>query len=477
MNKENINHIQGMLFLGYGKLPCANYLFLQIENESAFKSWLKPDNFQFGKSSPYEACMNIAFTYRGLRKLGLTVTERDGFSRQFIEGMDTDHRARILGDIGQNKSSGWTWGNKDHHDMHCVLILFAKDKSKLDDYYKEQVTNFPKHGIKEVASKIESISLGREGRKEHFGFRDGISQPVMRGLGWKSSEHNLVNPGEFILGYENNYGKLPNSPFIKNSEFDFGLNGSYMVYRQLEQNVPLFWKTICGYFGGPQNGKNEAIALAAKMVGRWPSGNPLTWEASEKIKKEDLFNFGFYKNDKLGTKCPLGSHIRRSNPRDSLSDSEKTKDLDSAIKVVNNHRILRRGRPYGPPIVKNLEIEEILKVLDNEQTVSRGLNFICFNTDIARQFEFVQHTWANNKKFHNLYNDVDPIIGVQRKRNNEMENTGDMENTQFEVQCKPVRKRYKHIPPFIKVRGGSYFFMPGIDAIDFLAKIPKSGKH
>ena len=312
--------IQGMLILGYGSLPCAYYLFLGIEDESSFKSWLNTNKFQDGVSSPIEECMNIAFTFKGLQRLGLAVREKDGFSRPFIEGMDTDHRARILGDIGENKSTGWNWGNCDHHDLHCVLILFAKDKSELDEYYNEQVKHFPKHGIKEVASKIESISLGPEGRKEHFGFRDGISQPVMRGLGWKSSEHNLVNPGEFILGYENNYGKLPNSPLIESSEFDFGLNGSYMVYRQLEQNVPLFWKTICGYFGGPQNGKNEAIALASKMVGRWPSGNPLTWEPSQKIEKKDFFNFDFYKNDKLGTKCPLGSHIRRSNPRDRLSD-------------------------------------------------------------------------------------------------------------------------------------------------------------
>lgn len=112
--------------------------------------------------------------------------------------------------------------------------------------------------------------------------------------------------------------------------------------------------------------------------------------------------------------------------------------------------------------------EMLNAAMENKPTTPRGLNFICFNTDIDRQFEFVQHTWANNRKFHKLYDDVDPIIGVQGSANEE---TGKfkMEHAQFEVQSIPVRKRYTNIPPFIKVKGGAYLLMPGLKAIKYLA--------
>ncbi|MDN5217147.1 Dyp-type peroxidase [Fulvivirgaceae bacterium BMA12] len=455
--------IQGMLIYGYGRLSAACYLFLSLEDISAFRRWLKATTFQNGVSSPGEPSMNIAFTADGLRKLGLTVDEDHGFSRAFTEGMDTDHRNRILGDYGINASTKWVWGHRNHQELHGVLMLFARDKVALEQFYAEVASKFPENGIREVVTRIESFSLGG---KEHFGFKDGVNQPVMQGLGWASDEQNFVNPGEFILGYPNNYDKQPHSPFLQNGQFNFGCNGSYMVFRQLEQDVPLFWKTLCDYFGGVEKGKKEAVILASKMVGRWPNGNPLTRSATEKITKRDLNNFSFYQDDRLGMQCPFGSHIRRMNPRDSLSDGGKKKELDEASRVANNHRILRRGRPYGIPLAENADIEAMLNALDLPPTGSRGLNFICFNTDIDRQFEFVQHTWANNRKFHNLYNDVDPIVGVQRSATDKNQ----IGHTQFEAQTSPVRKRYQDLPPFVRVKGGSYFFMPGLTAIDFLSK-------
>lgn len=469
MEAVNREDIQGMLIYGYKYLPTANYLFLSIIDKAAFKNWLKKNEFQNGVSSPKEVCMNIAFTSYGLQKLGLTINEENGFSRAFIEGIDTEQRNRILGDFDANDSADWDWGNHDHTDLHCVLILFAKDQSGLDQLYQKQVSNFSSNGVKEVVNKIESIAL--EGQKEHFGFKDGISQPVIRGLGRTSSKNNYANPGEFILGYQNDYGKFPHSPKLQKDAFDFGKNGSYMVYRQLEQNVPLFWNTMYSFFNEDEKGKSEAIALASKMVGRWPNGNPLTNEATDNIADQDLNKFSFYEEDKMGMKCPFGSHIRRTNPRDSQSNSGQKKDLQEAYNVTNKHRILRRGRPYGNPLVKNMDIEEMHNAaLEKKSTDQRGLNFICFNSDIDRQFEFVQQTWANNRKFHDLYDDVDPIIGVQRSARDKVTGKLKMTHTQFEEQARPVRKRYKEIPPFIKVKGGAYLFMPGLNAIKYLGK-------
>lgn len=462
MKNPRRENIQGMLIYGYKYLPYANYLFLKIQNKEEFKNWLKANKFQHGASSPKEECMNIAFTANGLTTLGMDVSQENGFSKAFIEGMDTNHRNRILGDFDLNDSENWEWGNKENTDLHAVLGIFAKDQNTLDLLYNKLTHQFTNHAIEEISNKIESKALTNA--KEHFGFRDGISQPVMRGLGWKALENEFVNPGEFVLGYENEYNKLPLSPQLTKDNFDFGTDGSYMVFRQLEQNVPLFWETVCGHFGGLEKGKKEGIELASKMVGRWPNGNPLNYKQNEVVPEEKMNDFGFYEKDREGTKCPFGSHIRRTNPRDSSSISGKAEDLKDNAIAMNKHRILRRGRVYGPPVAENMDLDGILLNLEGAKDQSRGLNFICFNTDINRQFEFVQQTWINNKKFHGLYNEVDPIVGVLK------ETGGKMTTTEYTIPATPVRKRVKNIPPFVKVRGGSYFFLPSLDAIKYLAE-------
>lgn len=471
MEKIERENIQGMLLYGYKYLPFAKYLFLSMSDAGAVKTWLKQAQFQNASASPKEKCLNIAFTASGLEKMGLPVNEENGFSRAFIEGMDTEHRNRILGDYDDNASKHWDWGSKNDDQLHAVLMLFAQDQPTLDQFYLEQKSLFEPAGLREASTAIDSAYL--VDGKEHFGFKDGINQPVIRGIGRQSTKDNYVNAGEFILGYPNEYDKIPHSPLLRKDDFDFGKNGSYMVFRQLEQNVSLFWNTVCDFFGGMDKGKAQGIELAAKMVGRWPNGNQLMEEASKKIARKDLNNFSFYKDDPLGTKCPLGSHIRRTNPRDSLSSNAKKSALSAATDAANKHRILRRGRPYGPPIDPSMSIDKIFEKMDTAQGV-RGLNFICFNTDIDRQFEFIQHTWSNNIKFHNLYNDVDPIIGVQNGGKDEQGNY-QMSPTQFIVQAHPVRKRYKNIPPFIKVKGGSYLFLPSLPAIEYLSQ-PSSHK-
>ncbi|MEM9326880.1 MAG: Dyp-type peroxidase [Bacteroidota bacterium] len=467
---ENIEreNIQGMLLYGYKWLPVARYLFLSITDVDKARSWIKQVDWRYATSSPRDQCMNIAFTAQGLKALGVPVDEENGFSRAFIEGMDTEHRNRILGDFGANASTDWEWGNKQHDQLHLVLMVFTRDQAALDNWDAVQSATLAGAGLETCSDPIDSIRL--PDGKEHFGFKDGISQPVIRGLGRQSSEDNYVNAGEFILGYENDYGKEPHSPRIQKGEMDFGKNGSYMVFRQLEQHVPLFWNTVCDHFGGKNEGREKGIELAAKMVGRWLNGNPLTEAPDKKIKSGDMNRFSFFLDDPNGTQCPLGSHIRRSNPRDSLSSNSKSSSLRSATDAANKHRILRRGRPYGKPVDEGMAIDQILDKIDGDQE-SRGLNFICFNTDIDRQFEFVQQTWSNNIKFHNLYNDVDPIMGVQNGGRDEAGHY-QMAPTQFEVQASPVRKRYQDVPPFVKVRGGSYFFLPGRQALEYLSKSP-----
>jgi deferrochelatase/peroxidase EfeB len=185
------------------------------------------------------------------------------------------------------------------------------------------------------------------------------------------------------------------------------------------------------------------------MVGRWPSGAPLV--LSPERDDPALANpndFMYAQSDAHGYACPIGAHIRRANPRDSLDPRPGSPD---SIAVNKRHRLLRRGRAYGPP----LSMERALSDPDTPRA-ERGLHFLCLNGNIARQFEFVQHTWINNPKFDELYDDADPILAGR-------------ESTLFTVQAQPVRARYCPLPRFVRVDGGAYFFLPGIRALRYLA--------
>mgnify|MGYP000147397097 CR=1 FL=1 len=455
MNKVELDDIQGVLINGYTKLEHCNYHIIQITHADKFVNWLKNQHFQNAATRPTSCCQNIAFTSSGLKALGQETHEKNGFSIDFIQGMNTPHKNRTLGDIGPNTPLNWEWGGNNTQTVHVLLMQFclsADIASEKTNFLSQNQELFGIHIIQTIVS--QTLKDG----KEHFGFRDGISNPGIKDLKeLNQTPENILPQGEFILGYPNAYNVLPLSPQI--NQFEIGKNGSYLVVRQLEQDVRQFWDTMLKL---ENNDIEKAITLASKMVGRWPNGNSLIHadKADEKALPDSEINkFNFYQEDQHGYKCPLGSHIRRSNPRDGL-DNQPQESLD----MVNKHRILRRGRPYGKPITENLNTTEIVKATDDAQ--QRGLMFLCFNTDISRQFEFVQHTWANNGKFDGMYNDVDTIIGVQGSVS-----ANTVQTTQFEVQACPIRKRYNNIPTFVTVKGGEYFFLPGIKAIRYLIEL------
>ncbi|HKR04271.1 MAG TPA: Dyp-type peroxidase [Bacteroidia bacterium] len=469
INSQDRKDIQGLLVYGYAQLRSAYFIIFKIENVIGFKSWLSKTTFHDSGKGPEGSCLNIAFTAKGLEKLvgdKSKITKEAGFDQSFLEGMDTDNRNRILGDYDYNNPANWKWGNRND-ETHGVLMIYAADDNLRDQVYKTESEKFQEA----LSEKYKSKSVRLNNDKEHFGFADGISQPVLRGLERKSNENNLINPGEIILGHLNAYDKRPLSPKIDGC--DFGKNGSYMVMRDMQQDVKSFWKTLMKYGEDP-------IRIASKMLGRWPNGIPLSMAETEaeainlKQEKEKklsrgkltafLNDFQYYENDKDGLKCPMGSHVRRGNPKDT-----KNEDPKHPNEVSNKHRILRRGKSYGKPLAESMEIKDLIAAIDKPDNEERGLNFICFNSDIKRQFEFIQQTWMNNMKFAGLYDEVDPFVGVQGKYDKQAD-AFKMLPTKFSEPACPVRHKYNDIPPFVKVRAGGYFFFPGISAIKFLAE-------
>lgn len=260
---------------------------------------------------------------------------------------------------------------------------------------------------------------------------------------------------------------------------DFARNGSYLVLRQLRQDVPGFWQFLDQASGSVAEKREQ---LAANMVGRARDSTPLVAAAREQIpgisaKAHD--NQFTYESDADGYQCPFGAHIRRSNPRTGdfppgvsgflsrlikiLGFAQKRFDED-LIASTRFHRLLRRGRGYGPVLAP----EEAVK--PDAPEAERGLQFICLVANISRQFEFVQNAWSMNSKFNGAQQASDPLLGNREplfngdstERFNRPERNGPMVTT-----C--------HLPQFIKVRGGAYFFMPGRRALRYIASLPNDG--
>jgi deferrochelatase/peroxidase EfeB len=160
-------------------------------------------------------------------------------------------------------------------------------------------------------------------------------------------------------------------------------------------------------------------------------------------------DFTYQYADEFGLNCPIGAHVRRSHPRDSLDPDPGT---ERSVALDRRHRLLRRGREYGPPV------DDVLADAPPDDP-DRGLYFICLAANIARQFELIQHSWLNNPTFDGLYEESDPLTA-----NHSM-------NATFSVPAEPVRERYQDLPQFVTVRGGAYFFLPGIRALNYLATL------
>jgi Dyp-type peroxidase family len=472
LKPEDMKDIQGFVMSGYAHLPCVSYIMLRVTEAAAARRWLANRIAEVTTSEGKQeiSCLNIALTHHGLAQLGLEKSALDSFSRPFIEGMATPHRSRILGDNNDdNNPKIWDWGGAETSEpIDILLLLFGKDEPTLDAVVIQQRANFETGGL----AKVVMLGAGRQPDiHEHFGFADGLGQPAIEGTFQtdKAPARNVIKAGEILLSYINDYGKPADSPMVSlasdrngllpeppsatggNSAQlatrDLGRNGTYVAFRQLAQHVARF----CQFLDKAtlRDGESDPAAsmrLAAKFVGRWQNGAPLVMSPdADNLDLSKADDFGYRDTDGRGFKCPIGSHIRRSNPRDSLGPTAA-----KAQETANRHRILRRGRSYGDRPKDRLV----------DDGVERGLHFLCLNSDIERQFEFVQHTWCNNPVFGGLNGEVDPLVGNLIK--------GD---EIFTVQADPLRTRVHNLERFVTVKGGAYFFLPSMNALRYLAAL------
>jgi Dyp-type peroxidase family len=489
----NFSDIQGIVRFGYNALTEASFLLLKISDPAGARAWLMeaPVSTAEELSRPPVTALQVAFTCEGLHALGVAEELLTGFSAEFQSGMTgQESRSRRLGDIDANSPELWRWGRVGNVP-HVLLMIYAQT-GRLEGWTRT-IQDAAWRAAFEV---LDCLSTSNLGGKEPFGFKDGISQPTpdwgrqREVSGDELAYGNRLSLGEFLLGYPNEYGKYTDRPLVspdaplssilpmaedQPNKRDFGRNGTFLVFRQLQQDVRGFWRFIDKQTHSDPKARQN---LAESMVGRRMDGTPLVPVGSPSIegidKKSVAQNQFTYDADSNGFLCPFGAHIRRANPRNAdLPASDglfarlghtlgfgNADYRDDVIASTRFHRMIRRGREYGPKLTPEQAAG------GDPDTAEHGIHFLCLAANILRQFEFVQNSWMMNTKFDALTEQSDPLLGNRAKI------AGcPFSNTFSLSQQEGVRARVMDMPQFVTVRGGAYFFLPSISALRYLAGV------
>ena len=380
--------------------------------------------------------VTLAFTHNGLRALGVDEASLATFPEEFRQGMVA--RAEILGDTGANHPDNWV-DETASPDLHAIVILFARNAEESERCVAEHDKLLARCPGVEVLSTLDLAATPPfDHAHDHFGYRDRLSQPVIEGSGDVPTPGSggFIKAGEFILGYPDESGP---GPALPQPEI-LSRNGSFMAYRRLEEHVGRFRSFLREHGSTP----DEQELIAAKLMGRWRSGAPLVLAPQKDdpalgADPQRNNDFGYKHDDPHGYAVPLGTHIRRMNPRDTAAN-------------INRRRMIRRGATYGAPLPEGAP----------DDGVERGIAAFVICASLIRQFEFAQNVWVNDKNFHELGNERDPIIGNQ---------DGTLE---YKIPKRPIRKKITGLPAFTSVRGGAYFFLPGLRALRWLATLGRS---
>ena len=381
------------------------------------------------------AWLDFGISYTGLEALGLAQESLQSFPEAFRVGMAA--RAKQLGDDGVNDPKNWDkpFGTGQVHIGVSAFTDSEEKRRRALAIAREQYEGFS--GVSVLAMQ----DFGAQpGDLNSLGYKDGIDQPPIEGgVEPLPGQGRPIKAGEFILGYPGEAG----TPLPMPQPDILGRNGTFVGFRKYQSRVGAFNRFLRANGATPE----EQELIAAKLVGRWRSGAPLTLAPdvdNPALGADPKRNNDFdYANDTHGRQVPFGSHIRRMNPR----DTKLTRLTD-----VNIHRLIRRGTTYGLPYDPNA-----LSEADDE--VPRGATFLFISAKAMATIEFLQQEWIQDGNFIGAGDERDPIIGRQEG------------GATFTIPKEPVRRRIHGIETFNVLKGGEYFFMPSISALNWLANL------
>ncbi len=489
----NLANVQGNVLAGFNK-DHQRLLFVRFGERASARRWLSTiidetatadevlafnDLFRRARSrrgteasAPQAAWMNVALTHPGLAALGVGEVELSQFPEAFRQGMAA--RAGLLGDVDDSAPTNWVGPFASRDGVHGLLILAADSPDALERLARSHTQRMAANGVGVVFDDTGRVREDQPGH-EHFGFRDSVSQPGIRGVTRRQNPANneqglpgqeLLWPGEFVIGYPTQIPKADPNAEEKGENQNPGprsrsgpawtVDGSYLVFRRLRQDVPGFHRMLA------QGAAEQGVSVeqfGAKLVGRYPSGAPLErtddqplrfdpskGDPSEKqrsiLDANRINNFEFG-DDADGELVPRAAHIRKAYPRDSRTPTGGEADTQT-------HRIIRRGIPYGASFRQGAPNGS-----PEGGDADRGLLFLGYQASLERQFEFVMSQWFNKTDHPERGDGHDPVISQVRRTK--------------EFRLPGGRPAHLTMQPFIFTTGGGYFFQPSISALRMLS--------
>lgn len=442
---------------------------------------------------PYR--LNLGITKSGLQKLigsnnYTTVSNKSyqlmGAPSAFNRGAASPATAARVGDTGPSdpstwwKSGGWQLPKQDpaSTDLDLVFSLFATTPEERQAW-SDQLLEMVGSDSAVLAYIQDSDPLDPVGQQIHFGYRDGISQPRIAGFSETDpdlDDRPAVEAWRFMID-----STQTNPPTITYSAHPLLNNGSFAAFRVLYQDVQSFEDFIA------QNGETEKELIAAKMCGRWRDGTPIEVSPDRPLSHAllerslrfdyELNNFDYVApsqhqepkpapkgNPDYGQACPYAAHVRRTNPRDDSSVTGNVNFDTGKPTFADDHRVLRRARPYGPPYDPNVPESK------DEQ---RGLIGFFIGADLGNQFEFLMNTWMTNGSFSTKDSSpnssgYDPLFGPPPDAQTPA-NTSFSYCTGDPTKAAGYTTLGKPLPQLVITRGGLYVFIPSISALGYLA--------
>ena len=484
----NLSNIQGNVLAGFNK-DHQRLLFFRIGDPARARQWLgtivdetatSEEVLAFNElfrqararrggegATAQSTWLNVALTHPGLAAFGVDASELALFPEAFRDGMAA--RAALIGDVDNSAPSRWV-GPFASPGVHGLLLLAGDDPSVVDQFARTHTQRMSAHGVSVVFDDTGTVRADQPGH-EHFGFKDGVSQPGIRGVTRRENPaddnqgvpgQDLLWPGEFVLGYptqiktpdasSNENGSNENPGPISSSGPAWTADGSYLAFRRLRQDVAGFRS----FLAGAADAQGVSVErFGAKLVGRYTSGAPL--ERTEDARKgfdpstadpsikdpsilddRRISNFEFAE-DANGELVPRAAHIRKAYPRD-----EKTPQGGEA--ETQTHRIIRRGIPYGDSFREGAPARSPAGA-----DTDRGLLFLGYQSSLERQFEFVMSQWFNKPDHPERGDGHDPIISQATKTKS--------------FTLPGGHPGHLTMQPFIFTTGGAYLFQPSISAL------------
>ncbi|NHZ87774.1 peroxidase [Massilia sp. CCM 8733] len=464
----DLDDVQGVIVRGY-RVKLVRHFVLTITDAAAASKLIEalvrgragfPTITSARLIAPKPASfVNISFSAAGLAALGLTAAQLASFDPAFQRGAADPVTAATVGDVGPSAPERWIGGLDNAARVHIVLSLWVASSAAVMETVSAQLRSAFVGGVSELY-----VQDGSEfpDNAVHFGYRHGIAQPTIIGMPPRKRDAPDAQPpvpaGEFLLGHLNaaggTYRVLPQ---------ELSSNSSYGVFRILEQDVAGFEAMLARY--AAETGIDPEM-LAAKLMGRWRNGNPLTLAPTAQgtplpdaeLNKFDFVSSDAAKDDTLGLKCPVGAHIRRNNPRDAAVIGTGS----------THHRLVRRSMPYGPQYDPA-----------GVDTQARGLIGFFINASIRNQFEFLSSEWNRRDDFVKSATGPEGAAAGNAVYNISGEDVlggvNDPATSSFTLAGKgPKGSANRTLGGFARLvttRGGVYCFFPSIKGLLYLARL------